>query len=54
MKLARPPSRKRDDLASAGAAEVPQGSASDETRGARNHNLLACHSHVLRCIFAGP
>ena len=35
--------RQRDHLASAGGAEMPQGRASDETGGARDNDLLACH-----------
>ena len=49
VELARLSPRQRDHLASAGAAEMPQGSASHQTRGARDNDLLACHSHVLRC-----
>ena len=49
VELARLAPRQRDHLASAGSAEMPQGGASHQTGGAGDHNLLACHSHVLRC-----
>ena len=49
VELARLAPRQRDHLASTGSAEMPQGSASHQTGGAGHHNLLARHSHVLRC-----
>ena len=54
VELARLSPRQRDHLASAGSAEMPQGGASHQTRGARDHDLLARHSHVLRVRLPGP
>ena len=48
VELARLAPRQRDHLASAGAAEMPQGGVSHQPRGARDDYLFG-HSHVLRC-----
>jgi hypothetical protein len=52
MKLARLAARQRDNLASAQAAEVPQGGVSHEPGRARDNNFLIGHSKTPDAI--GP